>query len=154
MGGTVSQLLQVLGDSIERYNSNVIGKIKNNLANDVIVYRSTPGPFEKYQEPPGKDPEEFKGDKAIKELEDEYTIKPQFTVVNLEIDLHGAYDGEATEATITGTAAWKDTNDNGRTLRFRFECSFESKDKNSEARWLFREISSTNAQTFRPPSGR
>ena len=41
MGGTVSQLLQVLGDSIERYNSNVIGKIKNNLANDVIVYRST-----------------------------------------------------------------------------------------------------------------
>src|SRR5208282_2488723 len=99
MGGTVSHLLQALGDSIERYNSNIDGRIQNNLAKDVVVYRSTPGPFEKYQQPPGKDPEKFVGEKAIEELEEEYSIKPQFTVVNLEIDLHGAYDGEATEAT-------------------------------------------------------
>jgi hypothetical protein len=130
MGGNVADLMVALGSSIANFNKYDKVKIQTLLADDIVVHSRNPKNTLIENTKIGRDGK----DHIVKQFEDH----PTFTLLHVDIDLNGAKDGEATNATLTGIAKWKDDNDKGRdeTLRFTFKCSFDTAEG-----WLFKDVS-------------
>ena len=125
MGGTVADLMITLGDSINAYNNHAKGKIQANLTTDVVVVEETPRG-------------DFKGQKGIDKLEQEFEFRPKFTLLHVDANLHGAPDGAIFKATLTGSAKYQDTRKNV-ILQFTFEAAFTE-------RWRFQKVSARTVQ--------
>jgi hypothetical protein len=120
MGGTIADLTMTVGKSIAAFNRHDKGAVEENLAPDITVVSLHPK-------------ETFFGQDGVKNIIGQFGDNPTFTLLHLDIDLHGATDGAATKATITGTAKWNDKF-GPETLQFTFECIFTN-------RWLFKKVS-------------
>ena len=121
MGGTIADLTITLGKSIAAFNAHDAAAVSENLASDIIVVTVRPQ-------------QTFIGANGLNRIVADFADDPTFTLLHSDIDLHGASDGAATQATITGTAKWNDRH-GSETLRFKFECTFTNC-------WLFQKISS------------
>ena len=120
MGGTIADLTMTLGKSIAAFNAHDKAAVSENLAPDITVVSLHPR-------------QTLIGQAGVNSIKANFNDDPTFTLLHMNVDLHGAADGVATTATLTGTAKWNDRN-GPETLQFTFECIFTN-------RWLFQKIS-------------
>src|SRR5690348_12299368 len=99
MGGTIANLLITLGKSIGAFNEHKEAAVKENLAPNIVV-----GSVRTKNKT-------LKGTEGINNITANFQDNPTFTLLQLNIDLQGANDGTATNATLTGKAKWKDDHD-------------------------------------------
>ena len=131
MAGTIAALQKTLEDTIKAFNGRKFDEVKRHLAANLTVTPLRVRPSFK-RNPTAVT---YAGDKARESLHDQFIDHAQFLDEKYTID---PPKGEATKATIKGTATWKDDNGTDK-LEFNFVCVFDDHKKS----WLFETVSAS-----------